>query len=326
MAANSDGKLHVYMLNVGQGDTTVIVSPLGKVVVIDATRPSKLLRLLADIGIDGTIEHLIITHPHDDHFSGGNSLAQNFTVKEATVAPFWHAFGMGPPSYRALIGRLDRQDTNFSFLSGYSRWYPDGTMTRPQGDEDPEIDPDAPYLEMMGPTNGLVRMLEDAKVFNTNHLTIMTRLTWKNFRMISAGDAQMENWVFFDHERLLEEKCQVLRTAHHGSSNGTQWERIYRLGSSMAVISSDPGAKHHIPDLGSAAVFTKYDIAQGNMAVITRDAGSIQLTVESNGQRTAVRYGDGSAENIDLSNPILLDEQSNPTDWLGLLGVRMGEI
>jgi len=116
MAANSDGKLHVYMLNVGQGDTTVIVSPQGKVIVIDAMRPAKLLRLLTDIGTDGTIEHLLITHPHDDHFSGGNSLVQNFAVKEATVAPFWHAFGSGSPFYRALIGRLDRQDTNFSFF------------------------------------------------------------------------------------------------------------------------------------------------------------------------------------------------------------------
>jgi len=39
MAATADGNLHVYMLSVGQGDTTVIVSPRGKVLIIDAMRP-----------------------------------------------------------------------------------------------------------------------------------------------------------------------------------------------------------------------------------------------------------------------------------------------
>ena len=75
MIANPDGNLHVYMLNVGQADTSVILSPLGKVIVIDATRPGKLLKLLDDLDNNNTIEHLIITHPHNDHYSGGNRLA-----------------------------------------------------------------------------------------------------------------------------------------------------------------------------------------------------------------------------------------------------------
>jgi len=47
--------------------------------------------------------------------------------------------------------------------------------------------------------------------------------------MILAGDAQMENWAAFDQEGLLEDPCAVLKSAHHGSSNGTQWERLRRL-------------------------------------------------------------------------------------------------
>lgn len=86
------------MVNVGQGDCSVIVSPAGNVVVIDVVRPTKVVNLLNDLGIDGTIEHLVLTHPHNDHFSGGNRLAQSFTIGEATLPPFWHEFGMGPPS------------------------------------------------------------------------------------------------------------------------------------------------------------------------------------------------------------------------------------
>ncbi len=248
MAANADGNLHIYMLSVGQGDTSVIVSPDGNVLIIDVTRPTKVLRLLDDLGNDNNIEHLVITHPHRDHFSGGNRLATDRTILEATVAPFWHEFGMGPPTYRRLMRRLELQETNVTFLSGYSRWYPDGALTTPPPGQNPEIDPNKPFLELLGPTNGLVRTLEEANVFQANHLSIMSRLTWRNFRMISAGDAQMENWSFFDHERMLVDKCQVLRAAHHGSANGTQWERIDRLSPSQVIISSDPASTHDLPD------------------------------------------------------------------------------
>jgi competence protein ComEC len=321
-----DGNLHVYILSVGQADTTVIISPGGRVIVIDARRPGKLIRLLDDLGLDGTIEHLIITHPHDDHFSGGNRLALEKNIEEATVAPFWHEFGMGPPTYRRLIGRLQAQDTNVTFLSGYSRWYPDEALMDNPGGGDPILDPDAPFLELLGPTNGMVRLLEDANIFNTNHLTIMSRLAWRSFRMISTGDAQMENWSFFDSERMMEGACQVLRAAHHGSPNGTQWERINRLSPSQVIISSDPGAGHHLPDLTSTAIFTKFDSVDGQMAIITRDAGTIHLRVTPSGGRTLRRFNDLPANNVNLNAPITLSEQSNPTDWPALLDDRVANL
>lgn len=321
-----NGNLHVYMLSVGQADTTVIISPRGRVIVIDATRPGKLIRLLDDLGLDGTVEHLIITHPHEDHFSGGNRLALEKNIQQATVAPFWHTFGMGPQTYRRLIGRLEDQDTNVTFLSGYSRWYPDEALMADPGGGDPIIDPDAPFLELLGPTNGMVRLLEDANVFDTNHLTIMTRLSWRGFRMISTGDAQMENWAFFDAERMMEGPCQVLRAAHHGSPNGTQWERINRLSPSQVIISSDPGSGHRLPDLTSTAIFAKFDSVDGQMAAITRDTGTIHLEVTASGNRTLRRFSDQPAANVNLASPIALTEQSNPTDWPALLDDRVATL
>ncbi len=321
-----DGNLHVYMLSVGQADTSVIISPGGRVIVIDATRPRKLIRLLDNLGLDGTIEHLIITHPHDDHYSGGNRLASERNIEQATVSPFWHEFGMGPPTYRRLIDRLEEQNTNVTFLSGYSRWYPDDALTEDPSGGDPVIDPNAPYLELLGPTNGMVRLLEDANVYNTNHLTIMTRMAWRRFRMISTGDAQMENWSFFDTERMMEDPCQVLRASHHGSANGTQWERINRLSPSQVIISSDPASGHQLPDLTSTAIFAKFDSVNGQMVVITRDAGTIHLRVRASGSRTLRRFNDSPRNNVDLNSPIALTEQSNPTDWPALLANRVATL
>lgn len=329
MIANPDGNLHVYILSVGQGDTTVITSPEGSVVVIDATRPDKLIGLLDDLGLpnaDDTVDHLIVSHPHSDHFSGANRLADEKTIAEATLAPFWHEFGLGPATYRQLVGRLEGQGTNTTFLSGYSRWYPDGALTAGAAGQNPEVDPDAPFLEMLGPTNGLVRQLEEANVFNTNHLSIMTRLAWRGFRMVSAADCQMENWSAFDTERLMEGSCQVMRAAHHGSQNGTQWERIDRLDPSELIVSSDPDGRHHLPDLTGAAIFAEFNSDDSRMAMLTRSTGTIHLTVTSGGQRSYEMFGEDPDDGIDLSAGNVLDGTTNPTGWPALLGIRVNEL
>ncbi len=328
MIKNPDGNLHIYMLNVGQGDTTIIISPQGRIAVIDAKNPDKIIDLLEKLDWDKTIEHLIITHPHTDHFSGANRLADptKYTVEEATFAPFWHEFGMGPPTYRKLVNKLEQsKKTKMNFISGYSRFYPDPLLKK-TGDQDPAIDPDAPYLELLGPTNGLICQLEDAKVFKTNHLSIMSRLTWKKFRMIISGDAQMENWGPFDNERLLEEKCSLLRAAHHGSSNGTQWERLDRLNPGMIVISSDPDHGHHLPDLASAAAFAKFDIEAGRFAVITRDSGTIHVEIRPDRSRQLSYFEDKVDENANLNNNHDLDEMSNPTIWVNLVQDRVNQL
>jgi beta-lactamase superfamily II metal-dependent hydrolase len=323
MIQNPDGNLHVYMLSVGQADTTVVVSPEGRTMVIDATRGAKIINLLNRLGNNGTLENLIITHPHSDHFSGGNRLAQDLRILEATVSPFWHEFGMGPPTYRRLVARLAAQQTNTVFLSGYSRWYPDGALTSPPPGVDPVVDADAPFLELLGPTNGMVARVEAANVFNTNHLSIITRLTWRNFRMLVTGDAQMENWQAFDEAGMLSQGCRVLRAAHHGSPNGTQWERVNRLEPREVFVSSDPGSGHHLPDLTATAIFTKFNNENGRMAVITRDSGTIHLQVRPNGSRTFRRFGDQPNQNVDLSAGQALTEATNPTDWAALLANRV---
>ena len=322
----SDNYLHVYMLSVGQADTTIIVSPGGSVTIIDAVKPQKVKNLLNQLGNDGNIEHLIVTHPHSDHFSACNNLALNLNINRATLAPFWNAFGMGPQTYRRFVGRLEEQGTNINFLSGYSRWYPDDVMKTPSPDSDPIIDTDKPFFEFLGPTNDLIQKLDEANVLETNHLSIMSRLTWRSFRMVIAGDAQMENWASFDEEHLLEDKCQVLRAAHHGSKNGTQWERINRLSPSRIIISSDPDVEDELPDLCGSSIFAKFDSSVGKFASITRHTGTIYLRVASDGTKRFRMMRELPNDTVNLDNYTELTESENPTIWKSLLQSRVDEL
>jgi glyoxylase-like metal-dependent hydrolase (beta-lactamase superfamily II) len=69
------------------------------VLIIDAMRPAKVRRLLADLGAaSGTeIETLVISHPHIDHYSGAGSLVRTYRVLKAVLS--------GPATFILAIDR-----------------------------------------------------------------------------------------------------------------------------------------------------------------------------------------------------------------------------
>jgi competence protein ComEC len=317
----SNETLTIYTLNVGQADTSVIITPKNTLVIIDAVRPDKLVHLLKNIGFPKTskIQELIITHPHLDHFSGANRLLTDYIVNSVTLAPFWNAYGAGPPTYRQMINKIEKENCPVDFISGYGRIYPEGALTA-SGSTNPLFDTESIFIELLGPPNSMISQLERDGKLDTNHLSIMARLNWKNFKMVFAGDAQMENWSHFDSEGMLSENCNILRSSHHGSCNGTQWERIDRMNPKYVIISSDPDKKHHLPDVVGTSIFAKYEVSDTSKVIaLSKDTGSLKITV-TDGMIDSVQYlGDLYDENIQSLQGTTLTAANNPTDWKSLL-------
>lgn len=321
MPSNTDEYLTIFVLNVGQADTSVIITPKKKVIIIDAVKPYKLTDLLDKINVKegNEIEELIITHPHLDHFSGANRLLYDYRIMSVKLAPFWNRYGMGPPSYRKMVNKIESEDCQVDFISGYSRIYPEGAL-KVSNTSDPEFDKECLFIELLGPSNNMISQLERDNKLNTNHLSVVARLNWQNFKMVFAGDAQMENWAHFDNENMFNENCNILRSAHHGSSNGTQWERISRLNPKYVIVSSDPEKKHYLPDLVGSSIFVKYEVADTSRVVaLTKNTGTIKIIVK-NGKKIDIScFGDKYNENIDFSNEKTLNWMNNPTNWKKLL-------
>lgn len=329
MPFNVDYKLRIFVLNVGQADTSVIISPKGKVIIIDAVFPDKLVNLLSQLGLapkdedaanKEEIEELIITHPHKDHFSASNRLLAAYKVAAVNLAPYWCHGCSGPPQYLKMLNRIEQFDIPLHFVSGYSRICPDGALNV-SDPEHPIFDKDLPYLELIGPSNSILENLEQANELNPNHLSIMTRLTWKQFRMVFAADAQMENWAHFDREGMLSQSCDILKAAHHGSCRGTQLERLERLGPGCVIVSSDPTYSHHLPDVIGAATFIKYEKSEKNLVALTSHTGTIRITIDGNGNREIVHYSDHYLDDVDILSGMetVLDKNTNPTDWKTVL-------
>ena len=327
MAIIGDNRLHIYVLNVGQADTSVIITPTGEVVVIDAARPDKLVNLLQKLGMSygDSIAQLVLTHPHRDHCDGANRLALEFRIESAVLSPFWNPCGMGSATYEKFVARLQSNNVHCTFMSGYGRWYPDGPMTTGTS---PDINDEALHLEYLGPTNNLIESLREAGVLDTNHLSVMARLSWRQFRMIFAGDAQMENWSCFDSEGMMNKKCKALKAAHHGSGNGTQWERLHRLRPKYVIVPSDPGKKDHLPDVVGTSVFAKYSLVKdsrgqpSNVVTTSADTGTVRITIDEAGTTLLDSFADRSDHRIRLDRATPLEWTSNPTDWQALLSQK----
>jgi beta-lactamase superfamily II metal-dependent hydrolase len=63
-------QLNVYALDIGQGDSLLIVSPTGKTVLIDTGNPGNeqiVMSALLNHAGGKKIDHFIASHPHADH-------------------------------------------------------------------------------------------------------------------------------------------------------------------------------------------------------------------------------------------------------------------
>jgi competence protein ComEC len=301
--------LEIYVLNVGQGDTAIIKTPQDNVVVIDAYRASKVKDALESICANQTITHLVVTHPHRDHYTAVSRLLADYTVEKVTLAPFW--FYAGTPLYHQIINDIRDRGIPLHFLGGYQRTYPDGG-TFP--DYEGEL-----YLELLGPPNDILEELDEWEELNPNHLSIMARLRYGRFSMVFAADAQMENWYHYDREGLLDEECNVLKAAHHGSKRGTQFERLERLAPELVIVSSDLAGTHDLPDLVGSAIFLEYDGDEDCTVALTGETGTIKVSVDTGGYYDVLSYGEGPSDPISGLVPGAVPQ----TNWSAILGTRI---
>lgn len=77
-----DGQLHVYFLDVGQGDAILIRTPRGRQVLIDGGPDRTVLRRLGEVMpfYDRTIDLIIATHPDADHLAGLVEVLKKYKV------------------------------------------------------------------------------------------------------------------------------------------------------------------------------------------------------------------------------------------------------
>jgi len=189
--------LEVHFLNLGHGDCSLVRTPRGKYILIDTglgIMSFKLKRYLRKLEVR-SIELLMVTHPHPDHYGGAKTVIRNFRVKEF-VDP---GIPTRSRSYASLLKLVRRQGIRHTIARRGKQFAVDGVA-----------------LEVLSPPDRLFKNVRSAG--NANSLVL--RLTSENLRILFTGDieAETERFLVASGDDL---SCDILKVPHHGVSTSS---------------------------------------------------------------------------------------------------------
>jgi competence protein ComEC len=223
------GRLQIYALDVGQGDSLLIISPEGKSVLIDAGTPqagSDVVAALRRYGVK-SLDLVVATHPHADHIGGMKSVIENFPVKNFLDSGQKYA----SKEYERMLELIKEKGIKFIQARRGMKFDLDSGVR----------------LEALNPPGGgswITKVRSGASVENAN--SIVLRLTYGNFSMLFTGDAEAES-----EERLIESgaplRAQVLKVGHHGSRYATSAQFLAAVAPEAAVISCGANNRYGHP-------------------------------------------------------------------------------
>ncbi len=222
--------LQVVFLDVGQGDSALILFPNGKSMLIDGGPPSaggQLVQKLRQRGIQH-LDWVVATHPHSDHIGGLIRVLREFPVEAVWDSGFVYDSPVYRDFLRAVRSAKNRAGTRPKFEVVLK-----GKRLEPASNIHIEVlAPSKPYLTG---TNS-----------DPNNNSIVLRLDAGAVRYLFTGDIEQElrGRLYAQNAPL---QAEVLKVAHHGSSTGTDRLFLQRVRPKVAVISRGQGNPYGHP-------------------------------------------------------------------------------
>jgi competence protein ComEC len=262
-----EGELELHHIDVGQADSTLIVTPENETILIDTGdwRPAGegVIAYLEDLGID-RIDHLVATHGHADHIGGHAAIIEHFEEENNGIGAIYDS---GVPhdsqTYENYLDAVEEYDHELLIVE--------------EGDELPLDSEDVEVL-VLNPPDG-----ESGDDLHYNSVAL--RITFGEFSYLTTGDAEEDA-----EQRMVEEwsdelTVDVYQAGHHGSSTSSTPSFLDEVDPEIAVISSNLDSQYGHPHDEVLETFDEHGIetywtgVHGDI-VITTDGNSIETTPE----------------------------------------------
>ena len=205
----------ITFFDVGQGDATLLETPSGQTLLVDAGQPGigarVLLPYLESNGIR-KIDLAVITHDDIDHYGGLEYIVKNFTVKKILLPKD----STLSPEIRAML--------TTARING-SRILQHNAPLAINGFESANI-------EMLMPHRNLI----EKPFIDDNDLSAILKITIGKLKILLPGDMG-ERGESMLLNLPVDPSTDILKVGHHGSNSSSSLEFLDKIGANIAVIS-----------------------------------------------------------------------------------------
>jgi competence protein ComEC len=210
-------------IDVGQGDSLLVASPLGQTMLIDAGGPTGSSTAIRTDTFDfgeqvvspylwsrglRRLDVLVLTHAHSDHISGMGAVLRNFRPRE-----LWLSTDASTPAFHALIREATRSGVTIRHMRTGDTTAWSGTTIR-------ALSPQPSYQPQLQPTN------DDSLVL---------RIAYGRSAVLAEGDAESPSEAAIAAQNIGP--ITLLKVGHHGSNTSSTEALLQAARPHAAVIS-----------------------------------------------------------------------------------------
>lgn len=231
-----DGELACYVLDVGQGDSILLVSPSGKTMLIDCSESKYYDTIAADLdalAID-RLDIVVATHPHADHIGGMAKIIRDYDIG----AFYMTDFAATTATYERMLDALEAKNVpiNVTTTDTVIAW------------------DDACSVTVLSPVAG-----ESYDDCNTS--SIVLRVSYGNTAVMLTGDAEKETeQIMLAHFDRSAFRADVLKLGHHGSSTSTSEAFLQAVNPAFVVCSVGDGNDYGHPHQETLALMERFGL------------------------------------------------------------------